>query len=112
MNLARTIVRAARPILGPSLLVSAAVAASFALPGPARAQDYPRLGLYGAIAGDGYPYFTGALTTGALQDTTLDAVGRFHEVILDASPVSEYRPDVIAALRARRPGIKLLAYVT
>jgi len=112
MNLARTIVRAARPFLGPFLLLSAAVAAGFTLPGPARAQDYPRLGLYGAIAGDGYPYFNGPLATGALQDTTLAAVSRFHEVILDASPISEYRPDVIAALRARRPGIKLLAYVT
>jgi hypothetical protein len=109
MNLTR-IARAARPILGPFLLV-AVVAGGSALPRAARAQDFPRLGLYGAVGGDGYPFLSPDMN-GALQDTTLDAVARFHEVILDASPISEYRPDVIAALRARRPGIKVLAYVT
>jgi hypothetical protein len=112
MNLARTTARAARPALGLFLLACAAAAGSLAFPGAAHAQDYPRLGLYGAIGGDGYPYFSGDLMSGALQDTTLDAVARYHEVILDASPLSEYRKDVLTALRARRPDIRLLAYVT
>ena len=112
MNLAHSIARAARPATGLFLLCTGAILAfALARPGAAHGQDYPRLGLYGAIAGDGYPYIATGVN-GALQDTTLDAVGRYHEVVLDASPISEYRPDVLAELRARRPGIKLLAYVT
>jgi len=108
LNLARSIARAARPAASLFLLCTGAILAlALARPGAAHAQDYPRLGLYGAIAGDGYPF----IVNGALQDTTLDAVARYHEVVLDASPISEYRPDVLAELRARRPGIKLLAYV-
>lgn len=75
---------------------------------PGAAQDYPRLGLYGSIRGDGTPY-VGA--DGQVDPIVADQVARYHEVILDASPCSEYRPDVLAALRARRPGIRLLAYV-
>ncbi len=75
---------------------------------PANAQDYPRLGLYGSMFGDGYPLWD---VNGVLQDTTLNAMARYHEVILDASPITPYRPDAAAALRARRPGIRLYAYV-
>ena len=108
MNLARSIARAAQPRIGPLLLTTAAIALGLAPGGAARAEDYPRLGLYGTITGHGYPFYDAV----SLQDTTLDAVARYHEVALDASPISEYRPDVLLALRARRPGIKLLAYVT
>src|SRR5262245_4521277 len=80
------------------------------MPRAALAQGYPRLGIYGSIGGDGYP-FIAPNKDGALQDTTLDAVARLDEVVLDASPISEYRPDVLTALRARHPGIKLFAYV-
>lgn len=74
---------------------------------PALALEYPRLGLYGSINGEGWPYVSGGL----LDPTTLDQVARYHEVVLDASPISEYRPEIAQALRARRPGIRLLAYV-
>jgi hypothetical protein len=75
----------------------------------ARAQDYPRLGLYGSMYGDGYPLWD---STGAVVPAVLDQVARYHEVILDASPITPYRPDVALAIRARRPDIRLLAYVT
>jgi hypothetical protein len=91
------------------LSAGALACAVLALPGDARAELYPRLGLYGVISGDGYPYWD---VNGVLQDTTLDAVARYDEVILDASPITPYRPDALLALRARHPGIKLYAYVT
>jgi Hypothetical glycosyl hydrolase family 15/Carbohydrate binding domain len=90
----------------------AAVLAALLLLGPAspaRAQNYPRLGLYGSIMGDGYPYYSNV--TGLVDPVALDQVARYHEVILDASPLTEYRPDVLAQLRQRRPDIHLLAYV-
>jgi hypothetical protein len=110
LNLTRSIARAVRPAPGYFLLfIGAIVAFGLARPGAARAEGYPRLGLYGSMAGDGYPFIDNG--SDALQDTTLDAVARYHEVIVDASPISEYRPDVLTALRARRPDIKLFAYV-
>jgi hypothetical protein len=107
LDLARSLARAASPALGLFWLGFAAISAVPLLPGAARAEDYPRLGIYGIITGDGYPY----IVNGVLQDSTLDQVSRRHQLILDASPVSEFRPDVLAALRARRPDIKLFAYV-
>ncbi len=98
MNFARSTSRAARPALGLFLLSAGAlVLIGLGPPGVARAEDYPRLGLYGSMAGDGYPYWVAG---GAFQDTTFDAVARYHEVILDASPISEYRPEALAELRA------------
>jgi putative glycosyl hydrolase-like family 15 (GHL15) protein/carbohydrate binding protein with CBM4/9 domain len=82
--------------------------------GPATAAvaaGYPRLGLYGGISGTGWPFILGGNRYGPLDEAMCDTVARYDEVILDASPISEYRPDVAAALRARRPGITLLAYV-
>ncbi len=76
---------------------------------PARAQNYPRLGLYGQISGSGYPLWG---STGAYDTRVLDEISRYDEVILDASPISEYRNDALTQLRQRHPGIKLLAYVT
>ncbi|MEO5987486.1 MAG: putative glycoside hydrolase [Candidatus Eisenbacteria bacterium] len=72
------------------------------------AQGYPRLGLYGSIMGDGYPY---VLANGSLDTTAIAQVARYDEVILDVNPITPYRPDVLAALRARNPDIRLLAYV-
>ena len=102
MTLLRTAARAG---------AAAALAAAVLLvwPVPARAQDYPRLGLYGQIRGNGYPLWD---STGAYDTQALDKIARYDEVILDASPITEYRPDAITQLRQRHPGIRLLAYVT
>ncbi len=88
-------------------LVASAVLLSL-LAVPAMAQNFPRLGLYGSMSGTGAPYLN---TSGQLDNTVLDAVSRYNEVILDASPISEYHPEIASALRSRNPGIKLLAYV-
>ena len=77
-------------------------------PTPARAWDWPHLGLYGSIYGVGYPLWD---MGGTLDPTVLDQIARYHEVILDVGPITPYRPDALAALRARRPDISLLAYV-
>jgi hypothetical protein len=83
-----------------------------AFAGAAAADGYPRLGLYGGIGGLGEPFILGGNRYGPLDLAMCDSVARYDEVILDASPISEYRPDVAAALRARNPDIRLLAYVT
>lgn len=76
---------------------------------PARADDpFPRLGLYGHVDGRGAPV---VLADGQLDATLLDRIARHHLVVLDATPFTEYRPDALVALRARRNGIKLLGYV-
>jgi putative glycosyl hydrolase-like family 15 (GHL15) protein/carbohydrate binding protein with CBM4/9 domain len=97
----------------PTLLRSLTLVALLSLghAAPAVAAGYPRLGLYGGIMGIGYPYIAGGNRYGPLDEATCDSVARFDQVIIDASPVSEYRPDVAAALRARNPDISLLAYV-
>ena len=97
----------------PTLFRSLALVTVLSL-GPAAAAvaaGYPRLGLYGGISGNGWPYILGGSRYGPLDQAMCDAAARFDEVILDASPISEYRPDVAAALRTRHPGITLLAYV-
>ena len=110
LNLDRTISRAARREIGLLLLFAGALALLWLTPpGEARAGAWPRLGLYGSVSGDGYPLWNGS---GVLQDPTLDAIARYHEVILDASPITPYRWDALTALRARRPDIKLFAFVT
>jgi hypothetical protein len=75
---------------------------------PARAQDYPRLGIYGNMNGNGYPIWD---LNGTVDNAVLDKLGSYHEVVMSTSPITPYRPDVTAALRQRRPSIKLLAYV-
>lgn len=102
LRVLRHLVRPARALL---------LAASFALlAGIAHAQIlYPRLGLPGCIHGDGIPYLD---SLGAYDTVTLDAVARYDEVIVDASPICEYHTDILAQLRSRHPGIQLLAYVT
>ncbi|MFN8589720.1 MAG: carbohydrate binding domain-containing protein [Candidatus Eisenbacteria bacterium] len=86
-----------------------ALAAGLALvPTEASAQDYPRLGLYGSVTGAGLPF---TLPGGGLDTTAIAQVARYDEVILDVNPLTPYRPDIAAALRARNPDIRLLAYV-
>src|SRR4051794_9245893 len=96
-------------VLANCLIVAAVVAAATA--SPARAQNYPRLGLHGRVYGTGYPLILGGTTEGPLNGAALDAYARFNEVTMGASPISEYRPDIVAELRLRRPDIQLLAYV-
>jgi len=76
---------------------------------PAAAQDYPRLALYGRMYGGGYPMWD---STGTLDQACLDDISRYHELIFDASPITPYRPDAVAAIRQRHPGIVMLAYLT
>jgi len=83
-----------------------ALAASGAL-----AQTHPRLGLYHQISGSGFPYTTGGIIQGPFDTAVLDAVARYDEVVLASTPVTEYRPQLLAELRLRNPEISLLAYV-
>ena len=77
------------------LVRCAALAALFALAAtPALAARYPRLGLYGSMYGDGFPLWD---DNGILQTLALDQIARYDEVILDASPITPYRPDAAAA---------------
>src|SRR5262245_66039370 len=84
-----------------ALVATFAVAAVAAHPRAASADGYPRLSLYGQIQGTGYPYILGGNRTGPLDGAMCDSVARFDEVILDASPISEYRPDLALALPQR-----------
>ena len=95
----------------PLAILSAAVAAAlcFGTPrAPQAAEGFPRLGLYGSIMGDGYPYLK---PDGSIDTTVIAQVARYDEVILDVNPITPYRPDILAAMRARNPDIRLLAYV-
>jgi hypothetical protein len=94
-----------------ALAVTLALAAAAAHPRAASAAGYPRLGLYGQIQGTGYPFILGGNRDGPIDGAMCDSVARYEEVILDASPISEYRHDLALALRQRNPGISLLAYV-
>lgn len=98
-------------------LVCLALVAGASLPGAhaAGAGGYPRLGLYGGIRGSGYPYIRDVDSnprTDPLDLATCDSVARYDQVILDVSPITEYRRDVLSALRSRHPGIQLVAYVS
>lgn len=91
-------------------LLALAIGGAGAIPAPARAAEllYPRLGLYGQANGTGQPIVG---TNGQLDPILLDQIARHHTVVLNSTPFTEYRPDALAALRARRPDLTLLAYV-
>lgn len=97
----------------PSCLRHTLAAALLALlaAAPAAAQDYPRLALHARFYGNGYPFIDGGTRNGPLNPEVIQAAARHHEVTLGASPTSEYRPDLAAALRLARPDIRLYAYV-
>jgi hypothetical protein len=102
-----------RRIAGATLAWASCAAALFVLavaarPASAAAPMYPRLALYGNMRGNGYPLWD---STGTLQTSALDAIARYDEVVIEAAPITPYRPDAIAALRARNPNISMLAYV-
>ncbi len=102
------------PRTGPSLALAAIFALFFPLvlaavpPAQAADPDFPRLGLYGHVVGTGAPIVR---ADESLDPLLLDAIARRHTVVLDVSPFTEYRPDALAALRARRPDVKLIGYV-
>ncbi len=104
-----------RPISTAVALAFACALLPAAVPAATRAvtadPGYPWLGIYGQIHGDGTPFFH-APTDSTLDPTVLDAYARFDMIVLDASPITPYRPDIIAALRSRNPGVRVLAYVT
>jgi hypothetical protein len=74
-------------------------------------QDYPRLGLHGRIHGTGFPFVLGDSTSGPLNPVVLDMYARYNEITIGASPISEYRPEILTELRLRRPDIQIDAYV-
>ena len=91
---------------GATLLFAGLVSSA---PAPAGAgENHPRLGLYGHVNGHSEPLATAA---GAPNVALLDVVAKNHLVVLDASPLTEYRSDLLAALRARRADIQLIGYV-
>lgn len=68
----------------------------------------PRVGLYGSILGDWRPF---VLPDGSLDTIAIARIARFHEVVLDAYPLTPYRPDLVAALRRRHPDLVVYGYV-
>lgn len=76
--------------------------------GGAEAQPFPRLGLYGQVLGGGYPYVKPDQTLDTLE---IARTARYNEVVLDAFPISPYRPDIVQAIKARNPNCHVLAYV-
>ena len=74
----------------------------------AEAQPFPRLGLYGSVVGGGYPY---THPDGSLDTVEIRRAARYGEVVLDAYPISPYRPDIVQAMRALNPDMQVLAYV-
>jgi hypothetical protein len=86
------------------------IAGTAAMAGDENDFPYPRLGLYGSIRGWGYPLIDSS-RAGPLDMDAIRTVARYHEVSFDASPITDFRPDVIAALRQENPDIVVLAYV-
>src|SRR5262245_28284350 len=73
--------------LAPVALVAALLTPAFgaaAAPAP-----FPRLGLYGSVLGDGFPYVH---ADGSLDTLEIGRAARFTEVVLDVYPISPYRP--------------------
>jgi hypothetical protein len=80
------------------------------LPAPAAAapRPFPRTGLYGSVVGPGFPYVR---SDGSLDTLEIGRASRVTEITLDVYPISPYRPDIVAAMRARNPNLVVLAYV-
>ena len=91
--------------LAVTMLVACSVTLWTAL---APAQDFPRLALYGDAFYDGWPLLD---ANGDADPDVLDMHARHHVVILDPWPITPFRPEIAAAIRARRPDVELLGYV-
>ena len=88
--------------------VLAALLATAAGSSAAAPAAYPRMSLYGSVLGGGYPY---TRADGSLDTLEIGRAARFTEVALDVYPISPYRPDIVAAMRARNPDLIVLGYV-
>lgn len=102
--------RFARAFTCLALILLAAVPAARAAAIRTAPNGYPRLAFYGSIRGNGYPFYNAPVDS-ALNDTVLDKVSRFEEIILDVNPIFPYRPDILRELRRRNPKTRILAYV-
>src|SRR5580765_2115135 len=91
----------------PAVLL-AALLATAAAPAAAAPAPFPRAGLYGSVLGGGFPYVR---ADGSLDTLEIGRAARFAEIALDVYPISPYRPDIVAAMRARNPKLVVLAYV-
>ncbi len=92
--------------LAPAVLVVAL--ASVPIPAAGSPVVYPRLGLYEMVYPDGWPLLDSA---GVVNAEVVAQMARFDEIVIDPSPITDHRPDLMAAIRARNPGISVLAYV-
>jgi hypothetical protein len=90
-------------VLVTAALVTAASSAAAPVPAP-----FPRVGLYGSVLLGGFPY---THPDGTLDTLEIGRAARFTEITLDVYPISPYRPDIVAAMRARNPNLTVLAYV-
>src|SRR5881394_3396349 len=102
--------RSTSTVLLAALLSAGLLAAATAVParGAGAPQTYPRVGLYSSVLGGGFPY---TRTDGSLDTLEIGRAARFTEVALDVYPIWPYRPDIVAALRARNPNLIVLGYV-
>jgi len=73
-------------------------------------RGFPRLGFYGSIRGNGYPFYNAPIDS-SLRDSVVEMVSRYEEISLDINPIYPYRPDIIAAIKQRNPSAKVLGYV-
>lgn len=68
---------------------------------------YPRIGMYSAIAGNGYPLL---LPDGTINKEAIRKQAKYETVILDVSaPI--HRPDILWSLRTVNPKIRIFGYV-
>ena len=91
-----------------TVLLVAVLLAAVAATAAAAPSAYPRVGLYGSVLGGGFPY---TRADGSLDTLEIGHAARFSEVTLDVYPISPYRPDIVAAMRARNPNLTVLGYV-
>ena len=64
--------------------------------------NYPRIGTYSSLRGDGSPL--------AGHPERIDALAKWDDVIIELGTLNLY-PEIVAQLRQRNPGIRLHAYV-
>ncbi len=85
----------------------AALLLAFTLPAGAEI-TYPRLGLYECVYPAGFPLLD---STGTADPAVIGQFARFHAIVIDPSPITDHRPDLMAAIRAVNPTITALAYM-